>query len=65
MKSGKEREVRNEPRIRELNPKYRLSPKVCSEILNRADRAGKKLPEALVAALLAVSQKERPSGEPR
>lgn len=33
------------------DPKYNLSPKACQGILNRADRRGKKLPEALRIAL--------------
>lgn len=57
--------MRNEPQIRASDPKYWLSAKVCSEILKRAERAGKTLPEALAAALLAVSQRERPGREPR
>ena len=34
------------------DPKYRLSPKACLGILNRAERRGKKLPEQLEAALM-------------
>lgn len=33
------------------DPKYNLSPKACQGILNRAERRGKKLPEALRTAL--------------
>ena len=33
------------------DPKYNLSPKACQGILNRAERRGKKLPEALRIAL--------------
>ena len=35
------------------DPKYNLTPKACAGILRRAERRGKKLPEALKAALLA------------
>lgn len=35
------------------NPKYQLSPKACIGILRRAERRGKKLPEALERALRA------------
>lgn len=42
-------------RILEVNvpPKYYLSPKACEGILRRAERRGKKLPEALEMALMA------------
>lgn len=41
-------------------PKYFLSAKAASGILRRAEKRGKKLPETLLQALLAVSgQKEQ------
>lgn len=38
------------------NPKYNLSAKACQGILNRANRRGKKLPEALEKALIIQSR---------
>lgn len=38
------------------HPKYYLSAKACRGILNRAERRGKQLPEALKAALLLQSE---------
>ena len=35
------------------DPKYNLTPKACAGILRRAERRGKKLPEALKTVLLA------------
>lgn len=35
------------------HPKYYLSAKACQGILNRAQRRGKRLPEALVWALIS------------
>lgn len=37
------------------DPKYNLTPKACAGILRRAERRGKKLPEALKAVLLMQS----------
>ena len=37
------------------DPKYNLTPKACAGILRRAERRGKKLPEALKTALLMQS----------
>ena len=37
------------------NPKYNLTPKACAGILRRAERRGKKLPEALKTVLLMQS----------
>ena len=37
-----------------VDPKYTLSKKACSGILNRAERRGKKLPEMLETALEKV-----------
>lgn len=42
-----------------VHPKYFLSPKACSGILRRAIDNGKKLPEALLTALLAGAQSKR------
>lgn len=44
-----------------VHPKYFLSPKACSGILRRAIDNGKKLPEALLTALLAGAQSKRAS----
>ena len=44
-----------------VHPKYFLSPKACSGILRRAIDNGRKLPEALLTALLAGAQSKRPS----
>ena len=38
---------------RNPDPKYNLSAKACQGILNRAEKRGKKLPEALEKALRA------------
>ena len=41
---------------RNPDPKYNLSAKACQGILNRAEKRGKKLPEALEKALRAQAQ---------
>ena len=46
-------------------PTRLLSPEACSAILQRAQRVGKRLPEALAAALLAASQAKNPNGGQR
>jgi len=38
-----------------VDPKYSLSPKAARGILLRAERRGKRLPEHLAAALVAVA----------
>ena len=38
------------------DPKYNLTPKACAGILRRAERRGKKLPEALKTVLLMQSE---------
>ena len=38
------------------HPKYSLSEKACAGILNRANRRGKKLPEALEQALMKQAE---------
>ena len=43
-----------------VHPKYSLSPKACSGILRRAIDNGKKLPKALLTALLARAQSKEP-----
>ena len=40
------------------HPKYSLSARACQGILNRAERRGKELPEALKAALIRQSQED-------
>lgn len=43
-----------------VHRKYYLSPQACSGNLRRAERAGKKLPEALVTSLQAGAQGQSP-----
>lgn len=43
--------------------RYFLSPKACAGILRRAEKRGKRLPEALDAALRSVSRLPEPSEE--
>ena len=42
----------------QVAPRYFLTPKACAGILRRAEKRGKKLPEQLANALLAVAQVE-------
>jgi hypothetical protein len=42
-------------------PKYSLSPMACQGILRRAEKRGKKLPEHLEAALVAVAGRPTPT----
>ena len=42
-----------------IAPQYFLSPKACAGILRRAEKRGKKLPDALQAALTAAASQEQ------
>lgn len=42
-------------------PKYSLSPMACQGILRRAEKRGKRLPEHLEAALVAVAGRPTPT----
>ena len=52
----------------EVDPRYRLSPRACQGILNRAERRGKELPKELKDALesqclLRETEAENPTEE--
>jgi hypothetical protein len=47
----------------DLPQRFFLSAKACAGILRRAEKRGKKLPEQLQAALLAVAQEADQKGQ--